>query len=85
MLPLSRHFRVTTLKKLKLKPKNLSSLLTRLPKNSTSSRVLRELSQEQTVQQELMPEQPETLVYIQTRYAAGVAHFDDVRLDKMSK
>ena len=30
-------------------------------------------------------EQPETLVYLQTRYAAGVAHFDDVRLDKISK
>ena len=28
-------------------------------------------------------EQPETLVYLQTRYAAGVAHFDDVRLDKI--
>ena len=30
-------------------------------------------------------EHPETLVYLQTRYAAGVAHFDDVRLDKISK
>ena len=30
-------------------------------------------------------EQPETLVYLQTRYAVGVAHFDDVRLDKISK
>jgi hypothetical protein len=29
-------------------------------------------------------EHSETLVYLQTRYAAGVAHFDDVRLDRVS-
>ena len=29
-------------------------------------------------------EHSETLVYLQTRYAAVVAHFDDVRLDRVS-
>ena len=30
-------------------------------------------------------EQPETAIWLRTRYAAGVAHFDDVRLDRLSK
>ena len=30
-------------------------------------------------------EHPETAIWLRTRYAAGVAHFDDVRLDRISK
>ena len=30
-------------------------------------------------------EHPETAIWLRTRYAAGVAHFDDVRLDRVSK